>query len=75
MLRVRDATVYRADFNALPGFMATNTLGAFIYINYINYLPFSDCLIRTFRFTGATTDTFICNFICHKIYSLLILYL
>jgi hypothetical protein len=75
VLRVGDTGIYRANIDALLCFVATDTLGAFIRVNDIDGFPLGDCLVRTLRLAGTTTDTLFCNFVWHKIYFLLTLFL
>jgi len=65
MLRVRNTGIYGANLNALLFFEPADTLGAFIRVNNVDFLPLFYGFIFAFWFAGTTADAVLSNFICH----------
>jgi len=66
ILGVRDTGVYGANLGTLRGIKPPDTLGAFIGRDNIDCLAFAYGFVLTFRFTGATANTFVGNFVGHS---------
>jgi hypothetical protein len=60
----RDAG-YRAYLLALRFFEMADALGAFIGINFINFRPHVNRIIRAFRLAYIAIDAIICDYECH----------
>jgi hypothetical protein len=58
MIRIRNTSVNRAYGNALGFIKMSFALNALCMIDHINIISFSNGGRRTFRFAGATIDTF-----------------
>jgi hypothetical protein len=65
MIRVRNATIYRADRSTLRFIEIANTLSTLVRIDLISFVTGGDRLIGAFWFAGTAINTFFCDFIGH----------
>ena len=61
MRRVERDALYRADNLALRFIKVSDTLGAEIGVNLINFYPGVDGLVRALRFADVAVDAFVGN--------------
>ena len=66
MSRIDNNALNRTDFDALRDLKVSNTFGAVIRFDFVNFFSLVDGIIWALRLANIAIDAFICDYQCHK---------